>query len=258
MSVQPAGKAPLHLIIQFPVLNTSGSSEHRKLEIRQKEYIYCLQQNLLNPHVQEIHNLCETDQDPLFIKALNLTMDWKLVFHFLGRRMRYKDAFDYASKKLLNKISMIINTDCYVDKGFEYLSENIPNNKTMYALTRHETAENVRLCNVSNFCGPNSNYIGSHDAFLFRLRAPVSPQLLGEIDYRPNILGIEQVLMFYLRKYGGFQIKNPCKILHIVHHHCSGRRNGEDQLIKGQRIDRYLRLTSRSQGKMVLAPFSDL
>lgn len=51
MSVQPAGKAPLHLIIQFPVLNTSGSSEHRKLEIRQKEYIHCLQRNLLSPHV---------------------------------------------------------------------------------------------------------------------------------------------------------------------------------------------------------------
>ena len=208
--------------------------------------------------MQEIHILCETDQDPLFIKALNLRMDWKLVFHFLGRRMRYKDAFEYASKNLLHKISMIIHTDCYVDKGFENLSENIPNNRTVYALTRHETTENVRNCNVIDFCGPKTKYIGSHDAFLFRLLAPVSPQLLGKIDYRPNILGIEQVLMFNLRKYGGFQIKNPCKILHIVHHHCSGMRNQEDQLIKGQRIDHILGLTPRAQGKRVFAPFSDL
>ena len=128
-----------------------------------------------NPYsqVHEIHILCESHEDPPFIKALNLSMDWKLVFYFLGRRMRYKDAFQYASNNLLHKTAMIMNADCYVGKGFEYLDQDILSKKTVYALTRHETRENVRLCNAKDFCGPKSNYIGSHDAWLFRLLVPV-------------------------------------------------------------------------------------
>ena len=169
--------------------------------------------------------------------------DWKLNFHFLGRRMRYKDAFQYASDNLLHRNVMIMNADCYVDKGFEQLNESILSNKTMYALTRHETPENKRVCKVRDFCGPKSHYMGSHDAFLFRLLVPLPSQLLDSIDYRPNIRGIEQVLIYYFKKYVQFDIKNPCKILYIVHHHCSKERNMTDRSIQGQRVDSYLQIT---------------
>ena len=205
-----------------------------------------------------IHILCECDQDPLYIQALSLDLDWKLVFHFLGRRMRYSDAFEYASHNLLRKNAMIMNADCYVDKGFEYLDENILGNKTMYALTRHETEENVRHCKVTDFCGTKAKYIGSHDAFLFRLLAPVSSELLSKIDFRPNIEGIERVIMFNFRKYAGFTVKNPCKILHIVHHHCSRKRNKEVRRIYGQRADHYLNIKGLNDGKVVNAQFSGL
>ena len=150
---------------------------------------------------------------------------------------------------------MIMNADCYVDKGFERLDESILNNKVMYALTRHETPENVRLCSARDMCGPTSTYQGSHDAFLFRLLVPLPYELLESIDYRPNIGGIEQVLMFNFRKYAQFNIKNPCKILHIVHHHCSGvRLNLEERFIQGERIDDHLKI----KGKFGLSPFSGL
>ena len=184
----------------------------------------------------------ESDTDPDDVKAQNLPEDWKLHFHFLGRRMRYRDAFQYASDNLLRRNVMIMNADCYVDKGFEQLDESILNNKTMYALTRHETPENVRLCNASDFCGPTATYIGSHDAFLFRLLVPLPSQLLDNIDYRPNMLGIEQVLMFNFKKYVQFNVKNPCKILHVVHNHCSNVRDETERTIQGQRADRYLQL----------------
>lgn len=208
--------------------------------------------------VQEIHILCESDQDPSFIRALALSMDWKLVFQVLGRRMRYKDAFQYASQNLLGKCTMIINADCYVDKGFEYLNEDLLSLKTLYALTRHETFENVNFCKKIDFCGPNSKYIGSHDAWLFKLLAPVPSVLLANIDFRPNIAGIERVLIFYLRKYGRFQIKNPCKILHIVHHHCNRNKNTKERLYNGQRIDHHFKITALNRGRAVNAPFSDL
>ena len=171
--------------------------------------------------------------------------------------MRYKDAFQYASDNLLRRNVMIMNADCYVDKGFEQLDESILNKKTMYALTRHETPENVRLCNARDFCGPRAGYIGSHDAFLFRLLAPLPSQLLDSIDYRPNLRGIEQVLIYYFKKYVQFNIKNPCKILYIVHHHCSTERNNAKRTIEGQRVDSYLNIRKEPR-KTRLSPFSSL
>ena len=192
--------------------------------------------------VEKVHIFCENSSDTNFIKAQNLREDWKINFHFLGRRMRYRDAFQYASDKLLRRNVMIMNADCYVDKGFERLNESILNRKTMYALTRHETPENVRLCNAKDFCGRTATYAGSHDAFLFRLLVPLPSPLLDSIDYRPNMMGIEQVLIHNLKKYVQFTVKNPCKILHIVHHHCSKVRNKTERRIQGQRVDRYLHL----------------
>ena len=192
--------------------------------------------------VERIHIICENGSDPDDIKAQNLREDWKINFHFLGRRMRYRDAFQYASDNLLRRNVMIMNADCYVDRGFEQLDESILNNKTMYALTRHETPENVQLCNARDFCGPTTRYRGSHDAFLFRLLVPLPSQLLESIDYRPNIRGIEQVLIFNFKKYLQFNVKNPCKILHIVHNHCSNLRDETERSIEGQRVDRYLQL----------------
>ena len=153
-----------------------------------------------------------------------------------------------------------MHADCYIGQGFEYLNETILSKKTMYFLTRHVKPENVHLCShTKGLCGPTSRYIGSHDAFVFRLLVPVPPQLLDKIDYQPNLYGIEQVMMFNLRTYGGYEIKNPCRILHIIHHHCvkSGTEN-RGSLFQGQRIDRYTKLSFRYQGAKVRAPFSDL
>ena len=186
-----------------------------------------------------------------------MSEDWKLNFHFLGRRMRYKDAFQYASGNLLRRNVMIMNADCYVDKGFERLNVSILNRKTMYALTRHETPENERLCKAIDFCGTRSRYIGSHDAFLFRLLVPLPSELLDSIDYRPNILGIEQVLIYYFKTYVGFSIKNPCKIFYIVHHHCSKKRNMRERSIQGQRVDHYLHIM-RAKRQLYRSPFSGL
>lgn len=207
--------------------------------------------------IQAIHILCETSQDHLFVKALNLNMDWKLVFYVLGHRMTYKDAFQYASLNLLGKSTMIMNADNYVHAGFEYLDANILSNKTMYTLTRHEIPKNGTQCNIKDFCGPKARYIGSHDAWVFRLLAPVPDKVLRKINYRPNFLGIEQVLMFHLRTSGGFTIRNPCKILHIVHQHCSqNTRIPNDRHVNGERLDKFLGVGKHTRGGLVIAPFS--
>ena len=209
--------------------------------------------------IQAIHILCETSQDGLFVKALSLIKYWKLVFYVLGHRMTYKDAFKYASVNLLGKSTIIMNSDNYVHAGFEYLDANILSNKTMYTLTRHEILKNGTPCNVRDFCGPNAHYQGSHDAWVFRLLAPIPDKVLRKINYRQNFAGIEQVLMFHLRKSGGFTIRNPCKILHIVHYHCSQKtRIKSERLVNGIRLDKFLGVGVGTRGSLVKAPFSGL
>ena len=204
--------------------------------------------------MEKIHILSESEHHGAYVKSLNLRMAGKLVFQTLGRRVHYKDSFLYASKNLIGKNGIIMNADCYLDKGFEHLDENILSKKTMYSLTRHGPPANRGLCPVADMCGPNYRYQGSHDAWVFRLLAPLPAEVLNNIDYLPNLGGIEQVLMFYLRTSGGFTIKNPCKILHIVHYHCLRA----SQLTGGQRIDDKLGLRVGLKGNLVLARFSDL
>jgi len=249
--------ARLNLIIQYPIFNRTIDDDWAVQ--RQKEVTYCLQQNLLSPHVEKVHILSESEHHASYVKSLNLSMAGKLVFQTLGRRVRYKDSFLYASMNLIGKNGMIMNADCYVGKGFEHLDNNILRKKTMYSLTRHGPPAKSGLCSVPDMCGPNYPYQGSHDAWVFRLLSPLPDEVLDHIDYMPHLGGIEQVLMFYFRTSGGFTIKNPCKILHIVHYHClRTSKLGDYQSVDGIRIDHRLGLGVGSKGNLVLAGFSDL
>ncbi|XP_044176545.1 uncharacterized protein LOC122959321 [Acropora millepora] len=257
-SINESG-AKLHLVTQFPVFNPSLGLGEKGAKERQEEVIFCLQRNLLSPHIHTIHILCEEAHDVLFVKALNLSMDWKLVFQILGRRMTYKDAFQYASRNLLGKNTIIMNSDNYVHEGFEHLDENILADKTMYALTRREIAEEGRKCNYEDYCAVNYTYRGSHDAWVFRLMAPIASDILDKINYPQNYMGIEQVLIFYFKTSEGFTVKNPCRILKIVHHHCSDTRVKKDRYINGRRIDVILGIRSdKTPGELCHAPFSGL
>ena len=257
-SINESG-AKLHLVTQFPVFNPSLGLGEKGAKERQEEVIFCLQQNLLSPHIHTIHILCEDAHDVLFVKALNLSMDWKLVFQILGRRMTYKDAFQYASRNLLDKNTIIMNSDNYIHEGFEHLDEKILAEKTMYALTRREIAEEGRKCNYEDYCAVNYTYRGSHDAWVFRLTVPIASDILDKINYPQNYMGIEQVLIFYFKTSERFTVKNPCRILKIVHHHCSDTRVKKDRYINGRRVDVILGIRSdKTPGELCHAPFSGL
>ena len=157
---------------------------------------------------------------------------------------------------------MIIQTDCHIGQGFEHLDEAVLGNMTMYFLTRHETPGNVGFCSHAiEMCGPKSRYQGSHNANLFRLLVPGPSQLLDKVDYRSNINGIMIASSdVYFRTYRRYKVKNPCKILHIIHHHCvKSETDSSNNYFHGdERIDDHLNLSVGHQGDKVLAPFSCL
>lgn len=146
----------------------------------------------------------------------------KLTYYYLGRRMLYADAFKYASQQLLNKNVVIIHSDCYLEDGFEQLDPLLLRRGVVYALSRHAPEKSNRCPEGrSNKC---LDYSGSHDAFVFHLTRRLPKLFLTTVHFYPNVLGAENALIYYLKRHAGFRIKNPCKILRVMHNHCSGYR----------------------------------
>ena len=81
-----------------------------------------------------MHILYEKEVEPDYLRGLDLKNDYKLVFYKLGRFLHYSDFLNYTSKYLLNKTAMYINSDCYLDKGFENIQ------------TRTSAPEQSRIC----------------------------------------------------------------------------------------------------------------
>lgn len=131
--------------------------------------------------------------------------------------------------------------------------------RVIYALTRHETISSNKNCKVIDFCGPTQSYIGSHDAFVFKLSSPISQNVLKRINYHTNMESIEQVIIYNLRKYGNFMFKNPCKILYIFHNHCTGYRIANERFVGKKKIllYKYLKMGNIKLTKMKV-PFSGL
>ena len=210
--------------------------------------------------MSRVHILYEKEVEPDYLRGLDLKNDYKLVFYKLGRFIHYSDFLNYTSKYLLNKTAMYINSNCYLDKGFENIKpEHLRRNKVVYALSRHETADRAKRCNTTDKCADRC--IGSHDAYIFHLAEPFPNKVIENTDYLPILSGIEQVLFFNLCKFGNFTIKNPCKIIYIVHNHCSVYRDHKKRFPNDIRMDYKLGLRKSElvdEDWKVKAPFSGL
>ncbi|XP_048578005.1 uncharacterized protein LOC116619165 [Nematostella vectensis] len=242
------GLSRVHIVTQYTIFKNP-----KKLKIiarRQKEMLEALQNNLHHPHVAKIHVLCKDDSEMQYILHSKLGNSDKLLFHHIGRDLCFSDVFRYISENLLGEAAMQLNIDCFLEQGWHRLNITLLQDKTMYALTRHETDYSIKHCNAKEFC-PNDRLAnqGSHDAFMVNLISPLPEAMLKQMEIlKLPYLGIEQALISLFRKYG-FKVKNPCRILRIFHHHCSKYRNIKQKYINGTRIDRFLGING-SLGKV--------
>ncbi|XP_048584596.1 uncharacterized protein LOC5502009 isoform X5 [Nematostella vectensis] len=229
----------VHIVTQYTLHNNS-----KKLEIiekRQKEMLEALQINLDHPHVAKVHVLCKDNSEMQYVVHSKLNNSDKLLFQHIGHDLCFSDVFRYIGENLLGETAMQLNIDCFLEQGWHQLNNTLLQDKTMYALTRHETDYSIKHCNGIEFC-PNDRTAtqGSHDAFIVNLISPLPEAMLKQMEIlKLPYGGIEQALISLFRKYG-FKVKNPCRILRIFHHHCSQYRDMEQKYIKGQRIDHFL------------------
>ena len=216
----------IHVITNYPLMFESPwkddqtASDIHQLRQRQIEIEDTLQRNLEHPSVTNVHLLVTQESAEKRLMTLPLHNKHKMLVQRITTMPKYRDFFEYASEKLLNRIVVFMNMDIYLGEGFELIDKTfLVQKKVSYALTRSGRVE--LRCNMMGrrgYCG--NKYIGSHDTYIFVLTKPLTHSVLSELDYSMNVMGAENVLIWTLQKRLGMKVLNPCKILRTYHNHC--------------------------------------
>ena len=219
----------IHVITNYPVMfespwkdNQTTSNVHQLRE-RQIEIEETLQRNLYHPLVTNVHLLVTQESAEKRVRALPLRNKHKIVVQRITTMPTYRDFFQYANEKLLNRIVVFMNMDIYIGEGFELINKTfLVQNKVSYFPTRSGRVE--LRCNMTakrgGYCG--NKYIETHDTYIFVLTKPLTDSVLSELDFSMNVIGGENALIWIFRKRLGMKVLNPCKILRTYHNHCVG------------------------------------
>ena len=216
----------IHVITNYPVMfespwkDNQTTSDIHLLRERQIEIEETLQRNLDHPSVTNIHLLLTQESAEKRLMALPLRNKHKMNVQRITTMPTYRDFFQYANEKLLNRIVVFMNMDIYIGEGFELINKTfLVQNKVSYALTRSGRVElRCNMTGIRGYCG--NKYIGSHDTYIFVLTKPLTDSVLSELNYSMNVMGAENVLIWTLQKRLGMKVLNPCKILRTYHNHC--------------------------------------
>ena len=198
-----------------------------KNDARDKEYLFCIQQNLFNKFVEKVFVFISDESE------LVLTND-KLVIVKTQNRPTFRDLFEYANDHLREQICVIANTDIFLD---ETLSNLIDFNFTdvFISLTRWDVfnVENKWVMRYYNHPwkdhylpdGTRSEEESittgdlSQDAWIFK--SPI------KVDDRSNFLmgkpGCDNRISQVLHELG-YDVRNPSQQIIIKHLHQTNYR----------------------------------
>jgi FkbM family methyltransferase len=166
---------------------------------RAGELLECLRRNCDNARIDAVHVFLEDGAQPELAHA-------KLRFVQLGRRLLYKDLFDYANGELKGRRVIIANSDIYFDHSLAWLDEYDLSGKLL-CLSRWD----VRADGTSHLF----EFASSQDAWMFT--APIRP---FACDWHLGKPGCENRLA-YEAAAAGLQLANPSRSVHAHHLHLS-------------------------------------
>jgi len=245
-----------HIVTNFVQLNSKelrknlylggGSPTDQQIEARMAEIIECLQRNLNNSMIANVHVLVFGEESIIYLKSLKLENSHKMIVHKNDRWPTIFDQLMYASNHLQEKVVIMSHQDNYIGEGWEKVNPTVLKRKRlMYALTRHPSPSKCKGTMAMANCGEGFPYIGSHDTFVFYVNGPLDHHRLSELHITPNLYGMENILLWVFKTKLNYRILNPCKVLVVYHKHCIEiRERGRKRINVGKRS--------------ALAPYTDL
>jgi hypothetical protein len=183
--------------------------KHRLDEINK-----CLQWNIENPLINEIHLLNENIYD------IDILKHPKIKQINIKTRLTYKKAFDYGNFLGPKVIKLLSNSDISFDNSLLFL-KNYDLNNTVLALTRY----NIRsyepfTYNLYNFSGVMYNNIasGAQDTWIF-----TNIRTSSLMEFYLGVAGCDSLILYCLERLG-VKLLNNCLLIKTYHHHMSNIR----------------------------------
>ena len=210
------------LITQYYKVNTTDKEYERK---RQEEINYCLQKNIENQYIDEIHLLIQEDYELDFIVNKN---NINIVKSIISKeRLNFLDVFIYANEKLKNEICILSNSDIYLDKSIE-LIKNVDFTNLFIALNRYENNNdsipallNGLEINESEykycreFLQPFQESIWSQDVWIWK--SPFNYGVSNEFDFNLGTVGCDNYIAYLMDKLK-YKVLNCSKIICANHY----------------------------------------
>tara|TARA_R110000824_G_scaffold48545_2_gene137049 strand:+ start:2376 stop:3047 length:672 start_codon:yes stop_codon:yes gene_type:complete len=169
---------------------------------RNKEIIFCLEENSKHEFLKEIVVFNETDTKPLESD--------KITYVNVDKRLTYKQYFQYANEKHSGSRCIIVNADIILTEDIRKL-DCINIKRAFVCLTRWDS-EGDKLQMGAD----------SQDTWIFE--APANEQLVISADYNLGVLFSDNVLSLLAYR-SGYMPFNPAQDIVTKHVHGSDFRN---------------------------------
>ena len=180
---------------------------------RAAEYILCLQKNLRNKSIQNIHIIYDTSKDPDKQSPLHRWLEKQCVtISYTEKRQSFGDCFRCANERFPDTNVIISNADIWFNKTLSLIKNNHLEEKFL-AITRHDK-KGQRLKRVQ---------LGfSHDSWMFKTPFSIAPRL----NHVPvGSWFCEKPVVDAARMHAGLRVYNPAFSVQCIHEHTSKIRH---------------------------------
>lgn len=191
---------------------------------RQKEIDFCLQKNVENKYIDEIHLILENDYDLNFINNINNITIRKII---TGKRINFKDVFTYSNDCLNGAKCILANSDIYIDDSIEILKNiNFDCDKLFISLNRYEKNcdTNPPLLNglemndaeykgCQGYLEPFQESIWSQDTWIWK--SPIT-DLTNDFNFNLGVVGCDNYINYLMYKLN-YKVLNCSKIICCNH-----------------------------------------
>lgn len=195
------------------------------VEARCKEYIQCLQTNLANAAIKQVHILYDISKDKKSelsfldqLKQIQALSQKPIVITYINDRQTFKGFFDIANQYYPEQNIIVANADIYFDETLLFLDGYNLQGKLL-ALTRWEPYP--RKGSLWKHCCIPNQPLSSDSQDVWILRTPITIKnadiKLGTIGCDPNIA--------YEAADSGLEVINPCLTIKAYHLHHSQVRH---------------------------------
>lgn len=199
---------PVHVIYQYFVHPDKS---------RQAEIQHCLLNNVNNPLINTIHLLNEK----IYNKSeLGLKSD-KVTQVNIGKRLTYKDVFDYVEEFKINGYIVFCNSDIFFDNSLKnIITSSLSYDKSFYSLLRFEynNEANIKKCKIF---GPRGD---SQDCWIYHSKYNIPVDKRTVFDFNFGKPGCDNKII-YLIHLLGYTVYNEPYSVKTYHYHTTNIRN---------------------------------